>query len=73
MSKRLPFIGIITVILYFLSVGAFLVSKADATLTIWEIMTVISGPIVLLILLETSRRLATPEKYRILKVKNAGN
>ena len=65
MSKRLPFIGIITVILYFLSVGAFLVSKADAALTIWEIMTVISGPIVLLILLETSRRLATPEIYRM--------
>ena len=68
MSKRLPFIGIITVILYFLSVGSFLVSKTETALTIWEMMTVISGPIVLLILLETSRRLATPDTYRMAMV-----
>ena len=68
MSKRLPFIGIITVILYFLSVGSFLVSKTETALTIWEMMTVISGPIVLLILLETSRRLATPDIYRMAMV-----
>ena len=54
MSKRIHIIGIIAVILYFLSVGAFLISKTDIALTIWELMTVISGPIVLLVLLELS-------------------
>ena len=44
MSKRVHIIGIIAVILYFLSVGAFLISTTDIALTIWELMTVISGP-----------------------------
>lgn len=68
MSKRIPCIGIVAVILYFLSMGAFLASQADAALTVWEMMTVISGPIVLLVLLETSHRLATPDIYRMLMV-----
>ena len=64
MSKRTPLIGIITVIMYFLSVGGFLTCKTDASLTFWEMMTVISGPIVLLVLLETSHRLSTPDINR---------
>ncbi len=52
MSKRIHLIGIIAVIIYFLSVGSFLISQTDIALTIWELMTVISGPIVLLVLLE---------------------
>ncbi len=64
MSKRIHLIGIITIILYFISVGSFLISKADIALTIWELMTVISGPIVLLVLLELSHRLSSPDLYR---------
>ena len=52
MSKRIHLIGIIAIILYFLSVGYFLISKTDVALTIWELMTVISGPVVLFVLLE---------------------
>ena len=51
MGKKIHLIGIIAVILYFLSVGSFLISRAGIALTIWELMTVISGPIVLLVLL----------------------
>jgi hypothetical protein len=40
MSKRIHIIGIIAIILYFLSVGYFLISKTDVALTIWELMTV---------------------------------
>ncbi len=47
MSKRIHLIGMITIILYFLSVGSFLISRTDMALTIWELMTVISGPVVL--------------------------
>lgn len=64
MSKRIPLIGIITVILYFLSVGYFLISKTDIALTIWELMTVISGPIVLFILLELSHKLSCSDLNR---------
>lgn len=64
MNKRIPLIGIITVIVYFISVAVFLFTKTDAALTIWELMTVISGPVVLLVLLELSHFLSTPHLYR---------
>ncbi len=64
MSKRIHLIGIIAVIIYFLSVGSFLISQTDIALTIWELMTVISGPIVLLVLLELSHRFSSPDLNR---------
>ena len=64
MSKRIHLIGIITVMLYFISVGAFLISQTDIALTIWELMTVISGPIVLFVLLELSHRLSSSDLNR---------
>ena len=64
MGKRIHLIGIIAVMIYFMSVGAFLISKADIALTIWELMTVISGSIVLLVLLELSRRLSSSDLNR---------
>ena len=64
MSKKIYLIGIIDVIIYFLSVGAFLITQTGIALTIWELMTVISGPIVLLVLLELSHRLSIPDMYR---------
>jgi len=64
MRKSIPLLGIITVILYFLSVGAFLISKTDIALTIWELMTIISGPVVLLVLMEISSSIQTPDTYR---------
>lgn len=64
MGKKIHLIGIIDVMLYFVSVGAFLITKTDVALTIWELMTVISGPIVLLVLLELSHRLSAPDLNR---------
>ena len=64
MSRKIHLISIIDVILYFISVGAFLISKADIALTIWELMTVISGPIVLLVLLELSHRFSSSDLNR---------
>ena len=64
MNKRIHLIGIIAVIIYFLSVGSFLISQTDIALTIWELMTVISGPIVLLVLLELSHRFSSPDLNR---------
>ena len=62
--QGIPKIGIIAVVLYFFSVGAFLISKTEVALTIWELMTVISGPVVLIVLLEISHMLSTPDTYR---------
>ena len=64
MSKRIYLVGIIAVILYFMAVGSFLISQTDIALTIWELMTVISGPIVLFVLLELSHRLSCSDLNR---------
>ena len=64
MSKRIHLVGIIAVILYFMAVGSFLISQTDIALTIWELMTVISGPIVLFVLLELSHRLSCSDLNR---------
>lgn len=54
MTKKIVAIGIITCILYFISVGLFLITKTEITLTIWEFMTVLSAPVLLFVLLEIS-------------------
>ena len=51
MQKKVPTIGILTCMLYFVSVGVFLITKNDIALTFWELMTVISGPLVLLVII----------------------
>lgn len=64
MCKNVFRIGILTVILYFLSVGAFLITQSEMALTVWELMTVISAPVVLLVLLELSDTLSSADICR---------
>lgn len=52
MTNKISVTGIITCVLYFLSVGSFLITKSEAALTVWELMTVFSAPVVLFVLLE---------------------
>lgn len=54
MTNKISVTGIITCVLYFLSVGSFLITKSEAALTVWELMTVFSAPAVLFVLLELS-------------------
>ncbi len=64
MRKKIFVMGIITCILYFISVGLFLITKTEITLTVWELMTVLSAPIVLFVLLEISTVLAITSIYQ---------
>ena len=50
MTKKIAIIGVFTCILYFISVGLFLITKEEAALTIWELMTCLSAPVELLVL-----------------------
>lgn len=61
MEKKVSVIGIIACILYFLSVGFFLIKGTDLALTVWELMTIISGPIVLLTLLGFAKFISVPD------------
>ena len=64
MAKKTSIIGIITCIIYFISVGLFLATQSAVFLTAWELMTVISGPVVLLVLLGFSKVLSTPDTQK---------
>lgn len=64
MKKKIFITGIITCILYFISVGLFLITKTEIALTIWELMTVLSAPVVLFVLLEISTTLAITSIYK---------
>ena len=64
MRKKIFVVGIITCILYFISVGLFLITKTEIALTVWEFMTVLSAPLVLFVLLEISTVLAITSTYQ---------
>lgn len=60
MTKKAALMGIVTCAAYFLSMGLFLAAKTELSLTIWEMMTVISGPVVLIVLIALAETVATP-------------
>ena len=64
MTKKASLAGIITCIIYFLSMGLFLVAKTEISLTIWEMMTMISEPVVLIVLIALAETVATPPNYQ---------
>ncbi len=64
MTKKVSVIGIITSVLYFLSVSLFLITKSETALTAWELMTVFSAPVVLFVLLELSDFLSITSIYK---------
>jgi hypothetical protein len=62
MKNKISLIGIANVVLYFLSVVLYLILKTETALTLWELMTVLSGPLMLIILLELGKIISVPEK-----------
>ena len=54
MTKKISITGIATCILYFISVAVFLITKSGIALTAWELMTILSAPVVLFVLSELS-------------------
>lgn len=64
MKDKIPWIGIITCILYFLSVGLFLITKTEMALTVWEMLTVLGAPMMLIVLVDLSERMQINGFYR---------
>ena len=64
MKNKIPLIGIANVVLYFLSVVLYLILKTETALTLWELMTVLSGPLMLIVLLELGKNISVPEKNK---------
>lgn len=49
---------------YFVSVGAFLITKEEIALTVWEFMTILSVPVVLFVLLELNTLMSISSVYK---------
>ncbi len=49
-QRKIPNIGIAVCVMYFISIGVFLITQSETALTIWEILTII-GALALLIIL----------------------
>lgn len=64
MEKRIPNIGILTCILYFIVVVLFLITKTEVALTIWEIFTIIGAPVILFVLIELTNLMNIASTYR---------
>lgn len=54
MKKKIPIIGIISCIAYFLSVITFLITQSDMALTVWEMFTIEGAVILCFVLVEVS-------------------
>lgn len=64
MLKKVPQIGVITCVLYFMAVIMFLITKKELALTIWEILTIIGALVLLVVLNELAILLNIESKYR---------
>ena len=64
MTKKISVIGVFTCILYFISVGLSLITKEEAALTIWELMTFLSAPVELLVVLDLSNLVNATAIYK---------
>lgn len=64
MEKKIPHIGIVTCILYFIAVTLFLITKTGTVLTIWEILTIIGAPVILFVLIELANIMNIAPTYR---------
>lgn len=64
MERKIPQIGIITCILYFVAVTLFLITKTETALTIWEIFTIIGAPVILFVLIELADLMNIEAIYR---------
>ena len=54
MYKKTAIVGIVAYIIYFAAVLSFLITKTETALTIWELSTIIGGPLQLLVFLVLS-------------------
>lgn len=66
MNKKVIGSGLILSIAYILVVGLFVVTQTDIALTMWEVITIVSAPVLLFVLLEMADTLQIQPIYRAL-------
>ena len=64
MIKKVSLAGIITGLLYFIAVAIFLITKAETALTCWELLTVASAPVVMMVLLKLQQTVGSSSVYK---------
>lgn len=64
MIRRGSLVGIVTGLLYFIAVAIFLITKAETALTCWELLTVASAPVVMMVLLKLQQAVGSSSVYK---------
>lgn len=64
MIRRVSLVGIFTGLLYFVSVAIFLLTQTETALTCWELLTVVSAPVVMLVLLKLQQAVGSSSFYK---------
>lgn len=62
--KKISIGSIIAIIIYFISVILFLVTKTDIALTIWELMTIIGAIVYLILFIKLSEKISSDNFYK---------
>lgn len=62
--KKISIASIIAIIIYFISVSLFLITKTDIALTIWELMTIIGAIVYLFLIIKLSEILTNSNFYK---------
>ena len=62
--KRISIGSIIALIIYFVSLLLFLITKTDLSLTFWELMTVIGGIVYLILFIKLSEKISSDNFYK---------
>ena len=57
--KKISIGSIIALIIYFVSLLLFLITKTDLSLTFWELMTVIGGIVYLILFIKLSEKISS--------------
>lgn len=64
MEKNVSYLGIVTCILYFIAVMLFLITKTEAALTLWEMLTIIGAPVILFVLIGLANSMNISPNFR---------
>ena len=62
--KKISIGSIIALIIYFVSLLLFLITKTDLSLTFWELMTVIGGIVYLILFIKLSEKISSDNFYK---------
>lgn len=72
MNKKIAYLGIVTCIMYFIVVPAYIITKSENILTIFELVTIVSAVVIILIFISILNRVENNSLYKITTIVSMG-